>query len=71
MVKTFNYELDERLLIDNPIPQGQVPNPEYDEETNNEVPKTIPDPEYKDIIDNPDYNPGEYAFDSWYLDGYG
>ena len=60
MEKTYNYDRDENLTIPNP---NYIVNPDnrpegYDINT----PETIV---------NPNYNPGEYAFDIWYLDGYG
>jgi hypothetical protein len=52
MVKTYNYDRDERLTLPNPNYIANPANrpPDYDINT----PETIP---------NPDYNPGEYAFD--------
>lgn len=60
LIKSYNYDRDERLTIPNPdyIAPGNPKPADYDEAT----PATIP---------NPDYNPGDQAFDIWYLDGYG
>ncbi len=60
MVKTYNYDRDERLTLPNPNYIANPDNRPEDYDVN--TPETIP---------NPDYNPGEYAFDIWYLDGYG
>ena len=60
MVKTYNYDRDERLTLPNPNYIANPANRPSDYDIN--TPETIP---------NPDYNPGEYAFDIWYLDGYG
>ena len=59
MTKSYNYDRDENPTISNPnyITDPANRPPDYDPNT----PETIP---------NPDYNPGEYAFDIWYMDGY-
>lgn len=58
LTKTYNYDRNEILEIPNPDYIAEDRPEGYDENT----------PEF---IPNPDYNPGEYAFDVWYLDGYG
>lgn len=69
MVKTYNYDRDDDIIIKNPAEQPMVPNPEYDAEDNPDVDKTILDPDYVAYFSNPKYNPGEYTYDTWYLDG--
>lgn len=60
LVKTYNYDRDERVTI---------PNPDY---IADEALRPVDyDPLTPETISNPDYNPGEQAFDIWYLDGYG
>lgn len=58
--KSYNYDRNEVQMIPNP---DYIANPEdQPEDYNQDTPE---------MIFNPDYNPGEYAFDIWYLDGYG
>lgn len=56
--KTTNYDKDERVTI---------LNPDYIEDES-QRPADYDEPQY---IDNPDYNPGDIAYDVWYLDGSG
>lgn len=58
MKKTYNYDRDDRQQL-------QINNPNYKPDG------STPDESQYLYIDNDKYNPGEMAFDIWYLDGYG